>query len=267
MKRIIYIICLLSSIFIISGCGNNKQTATKDTMQKSKYADEYFLKDFENGLYARWDFINNYEEFSLSAPDYYKKLSNIELKYLSKYKDKKFKDSTLHEYAIKYINNLKDSKQFEDNTYFVSYATPDAPDNEYNKLYNERVITIKNIVDKYDIKISKKYKADYNDVMSETNKAIKEIDKENKINAIAENTVFENKGNGKYEAVVENNSGYNFEYITFSINLLNPEDVVTETEQDYIENIDNGQKFILKFYNSNTDFSKTKVTVKNYELK
>lgn len=270
MKKIVLLLSVLSSLFIVSGCGNNDNKAKTTSPTKEEYADKAFLEDFKQGLYNRWDFNNDSANENIETPEYYKMLADKELEKISKYKNEKFKDSDLQEQAIKYINILNKSKTFDDQDYLShEYTTELNNANPYTKLYKERYIMIDNIVKKYNIKFDDKYKEDYAEVKEATSEVIKDAKKESKINAIVDNLSFENKNDGYYEAVVENNSGYSFDSIDVAISLINSDGVVVGTENDYIQNIDNGQKFLIKFYanDDDTPFSSTKTKITHYELK
>lgn len=269
MKKIVLLLSVVCSLFIVGGCGNdNKSKTTSST--KEEYSDKAFLEDFKQGLYDRWDYANNNEIESVGVAEYYKTLADKELNKISKYKNEKFKDSDLQEQAIKYINNLNKSKTFDTQDYLShEYSTTLNSANPYTKLYKERVIMVNDIVKKYNIKFDTKYKEDYTNIKNFASDAIKDAEKESKISAIVENLSFENKSKGYYEAVVENNSGYSFDSISISINLINSDGVVVDTKSDYIQNIEDGQKFLIKFYanDNDTPFSSTKAKITHYELK
>lgn len=266
MKKIVLLLSVVCSLFIVSGCGKDDKAKTTSST-KEEYADKAFLEDFKQGLYDRWDYNDNSND--TDPIEHYKNLADKELNHVAKYKDKKFKDSTLQEYAIKYINILKKSKSFDDDTY-NKYALLFDEDktNDYYKLYVERTGLIKDIVKKYKVKIDSKYKEVYNELVRDNSKAVKDAEKDSKIKAVVENLSFEKKDDGYYEAIAENSSGYNISNLDLSINLLNSDGVVVDTTNDYIQNIENGQKFVVKIYaDSNTPFSSTKVEVTYYKTK
>lgn len=266
MKKIALLLSVVCSLFIVSGCGNNDNKAKTTSSTKEEYADKAFLEDFKQGLYDRWDYK---DEDGDEVPESFKKAIDKELNILSKYTDKKFKDSTLQEYAIKYINILKKSKSFDDETYKRYYLLYDEDkENDYYKLYVERTGLIKDIVKKYKVKIDDKHQKSYNELMNDNSKAVKDAEKDSKIKAIVDNLSFDKKDDSYYEAIAENNSGYNISNLDLSINLLNSDGVVVDTTNDYIQNIENGQKFVVKIYaDSNTTFSSTKVEVTYYKTK
>lgn len=268
MKKIVLLLSVVCSLFIVGGCGNDNKSDTTNA-NKEEYADKAFLEDFKQGLYNRWDFTNDSANESIETTEYYKILADKELEKISKYKDKKFKDSTLQEYAIKYINILNKSKSFDDETYERYYLLYDEDKtNDYYKLYIERTSLIKDIVGEYKIKFDKKHEEDYKDIINNNSKAVKDAEKDSKIKAIVENLSFEKKDDSYYEAIAENNSGYNISDLDLSINLLNSDGIVVDTANDYIQNIENGQKFLVKIYaDSNTTFTSTKVEVTYYQTK
>lgn len=267
MKKIALLLSVVCSLFIVSGCGNNDNKAKTTSSTKEEYADKAFLEDFKQGLYDRWDY--NESNNDTNPVEHYKNIADKELNHVAKYKDKKFKDSTLQEYAIKYINILKKSKSFDDDIY-NRYALLFDEDktNDYYKLYIERVGLIKDIVKKYKVKIDNKHQKNYNEIVNDNSKAVKDAEKDSKIKSIVENLSFEKKNDNYYEAIAENNSGCNISKLELSINLLNSDGVVVDTTNDYIQNIENGQKFVVKIYaDSNTTFTSTKVEVTYYKTK
>ena len=113
MKKSLLICTVILSVMamVICGCGSTKQ-AEKST--EETYADEDFMKDLAAGLKARWSIEEpEYTEGDDTHKDYYTKLVDAEYDKVSPYLDKKFKDSTLQQKAMKMKFTFSTDKNFD----------------------------------------------------------------------------------------------------------------------------------------------------------
>lgn len=157
-KRLLICTAILSIMaIVICGCGSTKQ-AEKST--EETYADKDFMKDLAAGLEARWSIEEpEYTEGDDTHKDYYTKLVDAEYDKVSPYLDKKFKDSTLQQKAINYINMIKQQK--EALKYLqVNY---DKYDKLWGEAYDERSKLIVDFIDNYGLTVSDKYKSTLDD--------------------------------------------------------------------------------------------------------
>ena len=139
----------------MTGCGAASQTATTET--EIHYADENFISDLATGLQKRWDIndVAEYEEGSEEQKQYDTELVDAELNVLEKYQSMVFEDSKLQEYAISYINCLKQQKEA------ISYITADYEtyDEKWSEAYNNRTKLIMTFVNDYGLKVDEAHQA------------------------------------------------------------------------------------------------------------
>ena len=155
MKKSLLICTVILSVMamVICGCGSTKQ-AEKST--EETYADEDFMKDLAAGLKARWSIEEpEYTEGDDTHKDYYTKLVDAEYDKVSPYLDKKFKDSTLQQKAINYINMIKQQKE----ALKYMQVNYDKYSELWGEAYDERSKLIVDFMENYGLTVSDKYKS------------------------------------------------------------------------------------------------------------
>lgn len=186
---------------------------------------------------------------------------NAELDVVKKYRDEKFEDSDLQELAIEYINCLNDQNDA------LEYLTVDYT--KYSELhkeaYNKRTTIIKQMVDDYGLTVSDDYQSDLNDLLTNAKIVKEDEDKQAKIDALVSSIVFEvteddGYGYKTYGAVVENTTGIDFTSFGLSINLLDADGVIVESEYSSVENFNNGAKARFEFF-TDVEFTSYQITV------
>lgn len=274
MKKIRLILSIILGLFIISGCSNDSKIKTTTSSSKEEFADKAFLEDFKQGLYDRWDYQNGKEsdkDYETNLKTYYKKLADKELDSIKKYKNAKFKDSQLHEYALSYINNLEKSKTLSKEDYIAfEFSDGDVVDNmsiAYGKVYSKRIMLIRNIVNKYDVKTDKKHKESLSEVLDNAKLADKKQQEIESVNNIFKNVTFTKNPNDdtEYTAVVENNTNFTFDNILCSYRLLLSDNTVVNTSYISIQKWAPHQKYTISMY-SNDTFDKTELLNCDYEI-
>lgn len=274
MKKIRLILSIILGLFIISGCSNDSKIKTTTSSSKEEFADKVFLEDFKQGLYDRWDYQNGKEsdkDYETNLKTYYKKLADKELDSIKKYKNAKFKDSQLHEYALSYINNLEKSKTLSKEDYIAfEFSDGDVVDDmsiAYGKVYSKRIMLIRNIVNKYDVKTDKKHKESLSELLDNAKLADKKQQEIESVNNIFKNVTFTKNPNDEteYTAVVENNTNFTFNNILCSYRLLLSDNTVVNTSYISIQKWAPHQKYTISMY-SNDTFDKTELLNCDYEI-
>ncbi len=258
IKVILAILCLSTVLF---GCGKKVEEP------KNEYADEAFIKDMAKGLESRWGLIDKdenkegYDEILVNSEENKKMMLSYveaEITAIEKYKDKKFKDSHLQEIAIKYNNLLTQHKEL------CEYITVDYDKytTEYTPIYSERSKIIEEMLNKYEMKIDKKYEDDVNDfkVTSQLIKEEEQVEKEiqNMLSSIQFEEVLNEYGYKTYQGIIENTTSKDYSSFSVSINLLNAEGVIVETTWDQISAFKQGTKAQLEF-STDKKFASTEV--------
>lgn len=277
MKKIVLLLSVVCSLFIVSGCRNNDNKAKTTSSTKEEYADKAFLEDFKQGLYNRWDYLNSEEsdkDYDLNLVTYYKNLNDKELSSIKKYKNANFKDTQLHEYALSYINNLEKINTLKDYDYIIyDHSDTDITNyvlgaEKYGNLYNKRIVLIKEIVDKYNIKIDSKHKEDIDDVLDDAKLAIDKQQEIDSVNNIFKNVTFVKNPNteNEYTAIVENNTNNTFKNVVCEYRLLLSDNTVVGKEYVNVEEWSPHQKYTITI-NPTVNFNKTELLDCFYEIK
>lgn len=275
-KRAILILsAMMATGMLFTGCsssGNNQKTEKSE--EKTKYADEQFIKDMSKGLQARWDLNEKdekkegYDKIELQSQEYKDMMLSYiqkELDYTEKYTDEKFKDSKLQEYAVKYINLLKQHKdicQYIPVDYYGKYL------DEFNPIYDERSKIIEDLVENYNLTVDKKHQ-DTLDEFKTNSQLVKDQDAmEESVKNMLANIQFTEVSNEDgwktYQGVVENTTGKDISSLSVDINLKNADGVIVETTYDDVSNFTKGAKAQFEFY-TDKDFATTEVTASYYE--
>lgn len=220
----------------------------------------------QKGLESRWDITDNADY--VTDDEMKETLGSAvkaELDSVEKYKDEKFEDSALQELVLKYINTLKAQEESLD---YVS-ADPDKFNTDWQSAYEERTQMIDTFYNDYDLKVSEKYESDLEELLTKSKLVTEEANTketiEKWIDSFAFTEVSDEYGFKTYEAVVENTTGVDFDYISLSINLIDAEGVTLETTYASIDNVTNGAKVKFEF-TTDAEFSSTEITP-DYALK
>ena len=159
MKKIIIAIIVIAlaaglGVFVVKGLQANMEKDTEFTY------DESFINDLKNGLMTRWaeTDLKTDEE---SDKDFGEKLIKSELDQIEKYATLDFKDATLKQKAVDYIDILK--QQQEAMGYF------DTNRDKYVELYGDaaekRATALKSFIEDYNITFPDKYADKVDSVM------------------------------------------------------------------------------------------------------
>lgn len=275
-KRAILILsAMMTTGMLFTGCSSSENNQkTEKSEEETKYADEQFIKDMSKGLQARWDLNEKdekkegYDKIELQSQEYKDMMLSYiqkELDYTEKYTDEKFKDSKLQEYAVKYINLLKQHKdicQYIPVDYYGKYL------DEFNPIYDERSKIIEDLVENYNLTVDKKHQ-DTLDEFKTNSQLVKDQDAmEESVKNMLANIQFTEVSNEDgwktYQGVVENTTGKDISTLNVDINLKNADGVIVETTYDDVSNFTKGAKAQFEFY-TDKDFATTEVTASYYE--
>lgn len=248
---------LLAALFTLVGCGNGGSNISSSTSSEEKVYDSDFMSDLAKGLEARWELVDNATTDEMTAANY-KEALNKELDMIKDYKDKKFADSILQEYAISYINELNNGIEVADTLGADSfYEEWPAHQNQRTKILND----INNI---QEIPVTDK------EILNQLLAQGKEVEAENKKEEAINNLVsgFEFQLNEEksdeyykyYSVVAENTTEYNISHLSLNVKLYDENDVNIETNYAYTDDWTPGEKTQFEFSTSET-FSTIKLNV------
>lgn len=244
-KRAILILsAMMATGMLFTGCsssGNNQKTEKSE--EETKYADEQFIKDMSKGLQARWDLIDKNEKKdeevdpqSQEEKDMTLDCIQAELDCVEKYTDEKFNDSKLQEYAVKYVNLLKQHKdacKYIPVDYYGKYSE------ELDSIYNERSKIIEDLVENYNLTVDKKHQ-DTLDEFKTNSQLVKDQDAmEESVKNMLANIQFTEVSNEDgwktYQGVVENTTGKD---ISIFIALSDSKSSVNTSKKKHIGYVD-----------------------------
>lgn len=255
IKPIFRVLLVLLCTVVLFGCGNT-----------AEYSDEAFIKDMAKGLEARWDMPDIDEDATSDEERELRvKLVDAELNVIGGYTEKNFEDSKLQEYAIQYINLLKQQKESMD--YF---------DADFEKSYdmwtealNKRSQMMVKIDKEYDLPISSKYEDTWKDMTMTAKLADQKSAVESELKKMVDKGEFKKKENyGSYDCTlaITNTTDVEFSQLEMQINFLDKDGAVVESTSDFVSNWKPEMKMKFDFY-VDKNFDKYTAEVGYYEIK
>lgn len=221
------------------------------SIDATEYADAEFISTMDKNLTERNAAAtsNNGEPQDIA---YYEDLVSIENSILE-FENATFKDEHLKKLALDYIQGIKLQQEA------VEYSSDLTKFNEaWQQGLNERSVVITELIEDYDLKIPDDAVRDF----TSTAKIVNENNAEKEtVSKLFNSMLFERTETigdySYYQATVENTTGYDFEYVNLSINLLK-NDVIVETVHSSIGVWKNGVKAQFEFQ-SNKEFDRYEV--------
>ncbi|MCE9677200.1 hypothetical protein LPC27_15585 [Paraclostridium bifermentans] len=255
MKKLI----LLLSAIILS----LSMVACSSTGGDDKGQDKAFLKDAKKSFNARASYLADVEsgKVTLNENEYLKEAVLKEKKILEKYKDAEFDNPELGKLAKDYIEGL--NKQEESIKYYSSDVM------KYEKLWTEgydmRSTAITTLVDKFGLELDKKSFEELKNnaqVVKEKNDVKDKVDK--MLKSIKFEKVKEEYDWKDYEAIVENNTGVDFESFFLDVKLLDSDGVVVESIPVSPNGIWKKDQKVKLTFSTDKDFEKIEWTEEYY---
>ena len=251
---------VLAMLMVVSAaCGQAKQDEGPD------YADDEAMSVIANGYEKRSDEISRQEaagEDTKTSANL-KKAIQTEIDADKDLKSRQFKDSKMQETVISYLNSLDDQLDV-----VKTHSMNDLDFYEaWNKVYDQRSILLKTMVDKYGLKVGDKYKDDFEDLLANGTSATKQSEADETIKSLVENATFEKTsdgyGNFTYTAVIENTSKLTFTNVSLTLDLIDAQGV----KQEAYANANSwalGEKVKFEAF-SNVDAASVKPHVQYYD--
>ena len=228
--------------------------AEQNGQDQPQYADEAFMQSLAKGYEARDALVEKSTKTDKST------------EYYEKYQSSQFEDSKLQENAIAYINSLKDQREA---------AELCATDNEkfqqdWQKAYDKRTTLLKTFVDEYGLTVSSSCQDSLDKLVSHGKKVERDNNEKAAVESLAGtiNLEFtEQYSTFTGQATVSNNTGYDFDYINFKVELFDANGVKVETTGLYANHWLNGETIVLNCYTSQKEAPATvKIVADGYEI-
>lgn len=261
MKKKFWFIMLILGVFTAVGCSK-----TESSKKEIKYYDNDFITALQDGLVSRWDEVDKEEKkenFKESGSSY-KKWVDLELTQIKKFEDLKFKDSKLKEYAISYINELKEGEKISETFGSESF------DGKWYEHQNRRTELLVNINKIHKLKVPNEEKETLKELLA----GGKEVEQNNKneqvvkdfVNKIefARNEEKSDEYTSYYEVTVENTTGLTIKELGIEVKLIDANGVVVDTKYINATNWTKNEKRLLEFM-AFEDFAKTEYVVSYQE--
>lgn len=265
-RRITILFLAVISVFILSSC----EAATANIggeEEETQFADQSFMEDLASGLEARWALVEKQEEKTETTQkedlDQIKQCIKAEMDSIGKYENETFEDSKLKEAALSYINALKMSSEA------LAYinADPAKYADMWDSAYSQRAKLLETFVKEYGLTVSEQYQYQLDDFMvtsqvAKENDALKEAleEMEKSISFELEKNEY---GWKTYNAIVENTTEKDLGSTQFTINLLDADGVIVETQYYNVDIFKVGQKAKVEFM-TDKDFASTEVEIDTY---
>lgn len=247
---------------LLAGCGGNSGTTESET---PNYVDKDFIKDLGKGLETRWDASDklDQEKATLSDVEYGQKVAEIidaEINTISKYKTGLFEDTKLQETALSYLNCLEQSKEPLGDLGTDYYSAAE----KFDKAQEARYVILQEFATNYGLTVGKKYQTTMNEMLTKAKSVTKKEEEKKTVESVLLNLNFEEIENSyglkTYRAVLDNTSGFDIDYVSYSIDLLDANGVVLEQEFAGADNVTNGKKYNIEFM-TDIDFNKYELSV------
>lgn len=245
----------LLTLFIIAACSSNVSNEEK------LVSNDEFMKEFSAGLEKRWEYAEKNEDEE-ATKDFFLEAIDLELNKIDKFKDLKFEDDKLKEFAILYINELKSGIDALDSFGADSFY------DKWDEHYSKRTSLILEIDESYNIPVSEKNKAILEELKATGKDVLAELDKDEELDKFINDIEFEVDQDQSdeyftyYTAIVENTTSYNLKEFSIDLKLIDSDGVTVETEYAFTSNWNKGDKAKLEFMTSEK-FDKIEI-IKNY---
>ena len=220
-KRLTVLITCLVAIIGLTACSSNSKP------EEPKYVDDTAMETIAKGFEARADVIADLEQNGedTNSNKNLKKMIKAELDVDKELTSAKFKDSKMQEDVLSYINSIQGQLDVVKN----NSSSNDTFYQEWQDAYDKRTSALKVLVDKYDLKVSDKYKDDFDELIANGTAATKKADQKegltNNFNNITFDVTDDGYGNYTYSAVVENTTQYTYKNVSLTLGLYDGDGV------------------------------------------
>ena len=243
-KHVLIALCaIVACALLLTGC-----TSQSPNQSEPQYADEAFIASLAKGYEARDTLVNQSPNAEKSV-EYYEKIVDAELSQVEQYQTAQFQDSKLQENAIAYINALKDQHAAAG----LYETDKDKCTQDWQKAYDKRTELLRLFVDDYGLTVSGPHQDSLNDLVSHGKKVTRENDERAAVESLAASIVpefTEQYSTYTGKATVTNNTGYDFDTISFKVELFDESNVKVETTGMYASHWLNGETIVLDCYTS-----------------
>lgn len=244
-KRLTVLFACLIAVIGLSACSSSKS-------EEPKYVDDTAMETIAKGFETRSDVITEMEQNGedTQSNKNLKKMINAELDVDKELTDAKFKDSKMQEDVLSYINSLQGQLDVVNN----NSSSNDTFYQEWQEAYDTRSSALKVLVDKYSLKVSDKYKDDFDELIANGTAATKKADQQeglvNNFNNLTWDVEDDGYGNMTYSAVVENTTQYTYKNVSLTLGLYDGDGVRQDEAYAQTNSWAPGEKVRFEAYGS-----------------
>ncbi|QEA52677.1 FxLYD domain-containing protein [Loigolactobacillus coryniformis] len=238
-KKIGVVLLFMGLILFLAGCGNTKK--------ETKYYDDDFITAMEQGLEDRWKLNDKGDEDDPTKADY-KSWADAELKQVSSYRNKKFKDAKLQELAISYINSLNGQKAT------LKYFGSDDFYDKWTEAYDKRTQEIVAINKIHKLKVSDKFQSKLDELLGNGKSVNEKANKDDKVDELLKTIQFTAQPKEyaedeytTYTAEAVNNTGFDIKSFSANVKIKDTAGTTVDTQYINTENWANGDKVKFEF--------------------
>lgn len=248
---------------ILSGCETTGTGTTSTTQSQTSYADEDFIQSLAKGLEVGWEVEDQLideakiktstEDGAERWSDAYIASADAELAEISKYKDAKFKDTTLRMKSAAYIKYVEQKKLL---------SAPPMNVTSWAQNEEDRYKLINEFAHVYGLTVSEEAKSKLSSVQNTADLINESSTQSEMIEEMFSFTSFdlveESDGVKTYEATIANTTNEDLSDLTLDINLIDEDGIIVSTEHDEISNLPRWKRAKVSF-KTEEDFTRTNV--------
>jgi len=262
MKKAI-ILFFAGCLAVFCGCAHQDFEPNESQESEIVYADQEFIGALSQALQARFDFADAVDETTAES---LAETVSVEIEKLTPYKTRQFEDAKLQEKFLSYLNLLEESKELtkdmgvNDDTFY----------NDWDSLYNERTVMLKDFVDNYGLTVDAAHQETLDDLLRR-GQAVEKADSErDAVEQLAASLNFDKASDEEglfftYTAIGENDTELNLEDVSLVLALYDEDGVKVEETYAGTNSWPKGEKVKFEAM-SDVDAAEIKVSLDYYAV-
>lgn len=259
MKRII-VMLLAGCLAVCCGCAQASSSAD-DQQEEIVYADREAIEALDQGLESRFDYADALDE---TTGETLAEAIGIEIERLAPFKSRQFEDSKLQEKLLAYLNLLEEAKELtgdmgvNDDTFY----------DDWDALYNERTIMLKEFVDSYGLAVDEEHQSALDDLLRRGQAVEKAGAEKEAVERLVASLSFDKTSDDDgwfftYTAVGENTTELDLENVSLILALYDSDGVKVEETYASTSSWLRGEKVRFEAV-SEVDAAEVKVSLDSY---
>lgn len=262
MKKAIMLF-FVGCLAVCCSCAHPGSEPNESQENEIVYADQEFIGSLSQALQARFDFADAVDETTAES---LAETVSVEIEKLTPYKTRQFEDAKLQEKFLSYLNLLEESKELtkdmgvNDDTFY----------NDWDLLYNERTVMLKDFVDNYGLTVDEAHQETLDDLLRR-GQAVEKADSErDAVEQLVSSLNFDKASDEEglfftYTAIGENDTELNLEDVSLVLALYDEDGVKVEETYAGTNSWPKGEKVKFEAM-SDVDAAEIKVSLDYYTV-